>query len=119
MTRGNGVSVHRADCPNISKMELDRSVSVSWEKNLQNTYIVELEINCADKSGVLTELLAIPSSMKLNIHSVHADFNKGDDTSTVKIGIDVNNAEQVDRLMSKMRLLREVYTVTRPISTST
>ena len=115
VTRGSGVSIHRVDCPNVLNIEMSRSIDVSWEKNIDTNYTVELEITCADKSGVLTDLLAIPSSMKLNLRSVHAVPNENDDTSTVNLGIYVQNAEQVAQLMSKMRLLRDVYSVTRPI----
>lgn len=118
VTRGNGVSVHRVDCPNIVNTLMDRSIDVSWEKNIDRNYNVELEIICANKSGVLTEILAIPSTMKLNIHSVHATPNDNDHTSTVKLGVDVQNADQVEHLMSKIRILREVYSVTRPTSVS-
>ena len=116
VTRGNGVSVHRVDCPNIlnANMDRSRSIEVEWEKVIDKNYTVEIEIICADKTGVLTSLLSVPSSMKLNIHSVNAAPNENDKTSTVNLGIEVQNSAQVEQLMSKMRLIRDVYTVTRP-----
>ena len=117
VTRGNGVSVHRVDCPNILNVDMSRSIDVSWEKNIYTNYTVEIEIICADKSGVLTNLLAIPSAMKLNIRSVHADPND-DKTSTINLGVDVQNSAQVEQLMAKMRIISDVYSVTRPILVS-
>ena len=116
VTRGKGISIHRVDCPNIlnAKMDRSRSVEVTWEKNIDTTYTVELEIICADKSGVLTNVLAVPSVMKLNIHSVHAAPNEHDNTSTINLGVEVQNASQVEQLMSKMRIINNVYSVTRP-----
>ena len=118
VTRGNGVSVHRVDCPNILNVDMSRSIDVTWEKNIYTNYTVEIEIICADKSGVLTNLLAIPSSMKLNIRSVHAEPNENDKTSTVNLGIDVQNSAQVEQLMAKMRIIGDVYSVTRPVLVS-
>ena len=118
VTRGNGVSVHRVDCPNILNVDMSRSIDVTWEKNIYTNYTVEIEIICADKSGVLTNLLAIPSSMKLNIRSVHAEPNENDKTSTVNLGIDVQNSAQVEQLMAKMRIISDVYSVTRPVLVS-
>lgn len=115
VTRGNGVSVHRVDCPNILNIDMSRSIDVAWEKNIYTNYTVEIEIICADKSGVLTSLLAIPSSMKLNIRSVHAEPNDNDKTSTINLGIDVQNSAQVEQLMAKMRIISDVYSVTRPV----
>ncbi len=115
VTRGNGVSVHRVDCPNILNVEMDRSIDVSWEKNIDTNYTVELEIVCANKSGVLTELLAVPSSMRLNIRFVHAVPKENSDTSTVNLGISVHDAGQVAQIMARMRIISDVYSVTRPV----
>lgn len=115
VTRGNGISIHRVDCPNILNVEMDRSIDVSWEKNIDINYVVELEIICANKSGVLTELLAVPSSMHLNIRSVHAVPKDNSDTSIVNLGIYVHNANQVAQVMARMRILSDVYSVTRPV----
>ena len=56
--------------------------------------------------------------MKFNIHSVHASPNRSNKTSTVLIGVDVNNADQVSRLMNQLRRIKDVYSVSRPISTA-
>ena len=116
VTRGRGVSVHRSDCPNIlSGTDIDRMIEVSWEMDNDRTYTVEIEVVCADRSGVLSEIFAVPAEMKMNIHSVHASPNKNNKTSTVNLGIDVNNADQVSQLITKLRCVKDVYSVTRPM----
>ena len=117
VTRGRGVSVHRVDCPNILKsIELDRMIEVSWANSKENIYVVEIEIVCNDKSGALTEILAIPSALQLNIHSVHATPNKSNKTSTIRLGIEVKNSDDVKRIMTQMRRVKDVYSVVRPIN---
>jgi len=114
ITRGRGVSVHRADCPNVLRdNDLSRLIEVSWDIGLDKDYTVEIEIVCNDKSGALAELLAVPSEMKLNIRSVNANPNRNNKTSTVVMGIDVKSASQVAQIMTKMRRLKNVYSVTR------
>ena len=114
ITRGRGVSVHRADCPNVLRdNNLSRLIEVSWDIGLDKDYTVEIEIVCNDKSGALAELLAVPSEMKLNIRSVNANPNRNNKTSTVVMGIDVKSASQVAQIMTKMRRLKNVYSVTR------
>ncbi len=116
ITRGRGVSVHRSDCPNIlNGTEIERMIEVSWDVSSDREYPVEIEITCSDKSGVLAKLLAMPAEMKLNIHSVHATPNKNLKSSTINLVIYVKNAEQVSNLMSQMRRLEDVSSVTRPI----
>ena len=117
ITRGRGVTVHRADCPNIlnGTSDMDRMIEVSWDETGDKLYNVELEIVCEDKSGVLADLIAVPAELKLNLHSIHAAPNRHNKTSTVKLGVDVNNAAQVEAFMNRLRRVEKVYSVTRPM----
>ncbi len=117
VTRGRGVSVHRADCPNIlnGKSDVNRMIEVSWDSSSDEFYTVELEIVCSDKAGVLAALIGVPSEMKLNMQSIHAAPNKYNKTSTVKLGVEVQNAAQVAELTNKLRRVESVYSVVRPM----
>ena len=117
ITRGRGVTVHRVDCPNVlnSTNDLERMIEVSWDTTGDRFYTVELEIVCEDKSGVLAELISVPAETKLNLQSIHATPNKYNKTSTVKLGVEVNNAAQVSELMNKLRRVGSVYSVSRPM----
>ena len=117
ITRGRGVSVHRADCPNIlnGTSDMERMIEVSWESDNDKLYTVEVEIICEDKTGVLADLIAVPAEMKLNLHSIHAAPNRHNKTSTVKLGVEINNAAQVETLMNKLRRVENIYSVTRPL----
>lgn len=120
ITRGRGVSVHRSDCPNILKdTDLSRMIEVNWDVGLDKDYTVELEIICNDKAGVLTELLAVPSEMKINISSVNASPNRSNKTSTVRMGLSVQNAQQVQQIMTRLRRLKNVYSVARAMGKAT
>jgi len=121
ITRGRGVSVHRADCPNVltNDNDLTRVIDVNWDIGLDKVYTVLLEIVCNDKSGVLTNLLAVPSEMKVNISSINAKPNKSNKTSTVIMGLDVRNSQQVSQLMTKIRQIKDVYSVARSLASST
>ncbi len=114
ITRGRGVSVHRSDCPNVLKdNDLSRLIGVSWDIGLDKDYTVEIEIVCNDRAGVLAELIAVPSELKMNIVNVNANPNRSNKTSTVVIGLSVQNAEQVQQLMNRLRRVKDVFSVTR------
>ena len=120
ITRGRGVSVHRSDCPNVlNDTDLSRVIEVNWDIGLDKVYTVQLEITCNDKSGVLTSLLGVPSEMKINLSSINAKPNKSNKTSTVIMGLDVRNSQQVSQIMTKMRRLKDVYSVTRSLAANT
>ena len=118
ITRGRGVSVHRVDCPHIlnCKSDVERMIEVSWAATIDELYIVEIEIVCEDKAGVLAELISVPAEMKLNLNSIHAVPNKFNKTSTVNLGVKVSNAAQVETLMNKMRRVDHVFSVMRPMN---
>ena len=94
---------------------MERMIEVSWDSDNETLYNVEVEIICEDKTGVLAALIAVPAEMNLNLHSIHAAPNRYNKTSTVKLGVELNNASQVETLMNKLRRVEKVYSVTRPM----
>lgn len=119
VTRGRGVSVHRSDCPNVLKdTDFSRMIEVGWDIGLDKVYTVELEIVCNDKSGMLTSVLAVPTEMKINIHSVNASPNRSNKTSTIMLGLEVRNSTQVTQIMTKLRRLKDVFSVIRKMGSS-
>ncbi|MBQ1940579.1 MAG: bifunctional (p)ppGpp synthetase/guanosine-3',5'-bis(diphosphate) 3'-pyrophosphohydrolase, partial [Selenomonadaceae bacterium] len=120
ITKGRGVSVHRADCPNVLADDGDttRVIEVNWDVGLDKNYNVEIEISCADRPAMLTSILAVPVEMKLNVTSVNAKTNKNDKTSIVVMGLDVRTASQVSMIMTKIRRLKDVYSVSRAMATT-
>ncbi|MCR5439698.1 GTP pyrophosphokinase [Selenomonas sp. WCT3] len=120
VTRGRGVSVHRTDCPNVLQdTDFSRMIEVGWDIGLDKQYTVELEIVCNDRSGILNNVLAIPTEMKLNIHSINANPNRSNKTSTIMLGLDVRNSTQVTQIITKLRRVKDVYSVVRKMSSNT
>ena len=118
ITRGRGVSVHRSDCPNVlNDTEFTRVIEVSWDIGLDKEYTVGIEIICNDRNGMLSEILAVPSEMKINIQTINATPNRRNKTSTVQLGLSVGNIDQIERVMTRVRQLKDVYRVTRTLGT--
>ncbi|TYZ24695.1 RelA/SpoT family protein [Selenomonas ruminis] len=119
VTRGRGVSVHRTDCPNVLQdTDFSRLIDVGWDIGLDKQYTVELEIVCNDRSGILNNVLAVPTEMKINIHSINANPNRSNKTSTIMLGLDVRNSTQVTQIMTKLRRVKDVYSVVRKMSSN-
>lgn len=121
ITRGRGVSVHRADCPNVminNPEEQSRLIEVAWDVSTDNVYKVNLVITSVDRPGIMSELMNITSEAKLNIFSLncHTDKNK---MAIVHIGLDINSLEQLDYVITRIRRMKGVYTAERVVSTAT
>lgn len=117
ITRGRGVSVHRADCSNVlsSHDDSQRMIEVSWDVGLDKFYTVTIEITCNDKSGVLNQLMMVPAEAKINISAIQARTHKNR-TATVTMGLEVKSADQVERIMTKFRRVKDVYSVCRALA---
>lgn len=121
ITRGSGVSVHRADCPNVmsnNPEEQSRLIEVSWDVGIDDVYKVNIMITSQDKPGLMSDIMNITSEAKLNIFalSCHTDKNK---MAYVHMGIDITSLDQLEYVMNRIRRMKGVYTAERVVSTAT
>ena len=122
LTRGRGVSVHRAGCIRILD-EPERLLDVKWlEKPLSENddhpppiYPVKILVECNDRPGMLGEITTAIAQSKVNIRSgtfqpsaVHLDSEASDNLT-----IDVTGAQQLDEVMEAIRHLKGVQRVNR------
>jgi len=98
--------------------DLTRMIEVSWDVGLDKQYKVELEIVCNDRSGILANVLAVPTEMKINIHSINANPNRNTKTSTILLGLDVNSSTQVKQIITRLRRVKDVYSVVRKMGSN-
>lgn len=114
ITRGRGVSVHRADCPNVThgQNDVDRLIDVEWDYNGNERFEVNMEIVAYDRTGIMAEIMATLAEMKISILSVNA---KTSDTKnvTIHMGISIKDLAQFEFVATKIRRLKDVYAVER------
>lgn len=114
ITRGRGVSVHRADCPNVThgQNDVDRLIDVEWDYDGNERFEVNMEIVAYDRTGIMAEIMATLAEMKISILSVNA---KTSDTKNVIIhmGISIKDLAQFEFVATKIRRLKDVYAVER------
>jgi guanosine-3',5'-bis(diphosphate) 3'-pyrophosphohydrolase len=120
VTRGKGVAVHAAGCPNVTNLmyEADRRIAVEWSKpammsrsNGKNTYPVKLTVFCDDRSGMLKQLTAVISDDDANIRNIEA--RTADSQATIDIVIDIEDVKHLERVISGMRKIPGIHDVQR------
>ena len=116
ITQGRGVSIHRADCPNVQflRAHSERVIEVEWEPAADGVYQVEIEIEAIDRVGLLKDILAAISETKTNVVSVNARVRK-DKVGLVNIVLDIRNVTQLTGVMQRVGQLKEVYSVERVV----
>ena len=115
ITRGRGVSVHRADCKNLKDLFLDeesRMIDVYWYTEKEAAYNVDIEIFANDRSGLLADIISQISTTKTKLVAVNCRANK-ERIAITDITIEVENLEQLNNVLKAIRKVDSVYEVKR------
>ena len=101
ITKGRGVTVHRAGCSNIplTKFE-DRFIDVEWEIARDTSFLVRIKIEIEDRKHLLKDLTESTSSMNINIKSV--DISADDGIATCLLIIEIIDIKQLNSLKTKI-----------------
>jgi GTP pyrophosphokinase len=113
VTRGRGVTVHRADCVNIQCVpDTERLVDVSWGSvSEEQTYIVPIEVIAQDREGLLRDISTIIADEKINIASVEVVTRQ--QIATLYISIELRNNQQLLRVLDKVESITSVHEARR------
>jgi guanosine-3',5'-bis(diphosphate) 3'-pyrophosphohydrolase len=113
ITRGRGVSVHRATCVNIvNAADHDRLVEVEWERGARQLYPVGIKIEAWDRTGLLRDIAAVIAESKINLSG--ADVQVYDDrTAVISTIVEIQSLTQLSRLLERLEQVRDVHTVAR------
>lgn len=115
ITRGRGVSVHRADCTNIHDLndsEDERFIEVEWDMGKTVTFISELQIKALDRPKLLQDLTGLYAEAKLNATSLNLRINK-EKIAIIDISFEINETKQLLDLIKKIKKLDGVLEVFR------
>jgi len=116
ISRGRGVSVHSAHCPNVANLMYDsaRRIEVEWttSKDGETLFDVKLLLEVEDRQGLLAKIVSAVSDEKTNIRNVEAETY---DTADAKITmvLSVADRKQMDRVIGRLRKLKGVRDVVR------
>ncbi|MGB9886857.1 MAG: RelA/SpoT family protein [Moorellales bacterium] len=120
VTRGRGVSVHRADCPNLAYhqgTEPERIIEVTWEDNAESVYEVQIAALAVDRPRLTADIMTAIADTKTIVNAVHARATRNN-LATVDLKIEISNLEQLQYIMDKVRRIRDVLEVKRVTPTS-
>ena len=118
VTKGAGVSVHRADCANIqsllkNKENAERIIKVRWATKTEEYYSAAIQIVGANRLGILADITRLISEMNISMTSLKAS----DAAANVVVDLTTNlrNAEQLGQLVLRLKKIDGVEDVTRII----
>ncbi len=117
ITRGYGVSVHRADCKNVtnamkSSDDLSRWICVSWADEIKDKFQTSLQISAKDRDGLFMDIVTVLNNLKIPVHHIDAS-RLGDGYAIVNVVMNINGKEQLEFVMNKLHAVRGLIDVKR------
>ncbi len=115
ITRGRGVSVHRADCVSLKDpgVEKERLIEVEWESQASGgTYDAEIRIICYNRTGLLAELSVLFATMEVPVSAISAHTLK-DNTFIFNISLVIKDTQQLNKIIKELNKWPDIIEVSR------
>lgn len=115
VTVGDGIKIHRTNCPNAAKLMANygyRIVKARWNSQKELAFLTGLHITGIDEVGLINKITTVISNdFKVNMRSITVDTNDGIFEGSIMVY--VNNTKHLDNLISKLKDVAGVSSVTR------
>ncbi|HEX7809593.1 MAG TPA: bifunctional (p)ppGpp synthetase/guanosine-3',5'-bis(diphosphate) 3'-pyrophosphohydrolase, partial [Thermoanaerobaculia bacterium] len=113
VTRGKGVAVHSANCPNVRNLMFnpDREIGVEWADQRQAQFQVEIELAMEDRQGVLARVVSTISNMKTNIRQM--ETRTGEGKATTELVLEIADLKHLERVIRSLNQVEGVLRVDR------
>jgi guanosine-3',5'-bis(diphosphate) 3'-pyrophosphohydrolase len=112
ITRGEGVSVHRIDCKNVKSLVKERIVEVSWADQARGVFMVQIQVEALDRSGLLSDVTRVLTESHVNILSASVSTGR-DRVAISKFVFEMADPSHLDHLLNQVRRIDNVYDVYR------
>ena len=117
ITRGRGVTIHRADCKNFESTDemKSRFIEVSWQVEETATFTTEIQVIAPDRKGLLSEVTSIITAINLVVTGVSAKLLKSG-VAVINLSIEVSDINKLNSLLSRLKTLENIIEVKRVTS---
>ena len=118
VTRGRGVSVHRADCANASSLSADqpdRLIEVEWDEHADGHFVASVEVKGLDRPGLLRDVVDVLADNQVNVISANTATSGVDRVAKMRFNFEIGDPAHLDRLLYLIRGVDSVYDVYRVV----
>jgi guanosine-3',5'-bis(diphosphate) 3'-pyrophosphohydrolase len=114
VTRGNGVSVHRADCTNAESLQAqsDRMIEVEWAPSASSVFLVQLQVEALDRNRLLADVTRVLSEHSVNILSASVQTSR-DRVAISKFTFEMGDPGHLGHVINAVRRIDGVFDVYR------
>ncbi|AQA15080.1 RelA/SpoT family protein [Streptomyces samsunensis] len=117
VTRGSGVSVHRADCVNVDSLsqQPERILDVEWAPTQSSVFLVAIQVEALDRSRLLSDVTRVLSDQHVNILSAAVQTSR-DRVATSRFTFEMGDPKHLGHVLKAVRGVEGVYDVYRVTS---
>jgi GTP pyrophosphokinase len=111
VTRGRGVSVHRADCANAVSLAVgqrDRLIDVEWDEAIAATFVASIEVKALDRAKLLRDVSAVLADHHVNIVSCNT-ITGSDRISKMRFDFELGDPSHLDSVLSSIKQIDAIY----------
>ncbi|WP_163543392.1 RelA/SpoT family protein [Occultella kanbiaonis] len=114
ITRGSGVSVHRADCSNVEglRAQPERMIEVDWAPNAQSVFLVQIQVEALDRNGLLSDVTKVLSDNHVNILSANVATSR-DRVAVSRFVFEMAEPSHLGHVLRAVRNIDGVFDVYR------
>jgi len=116
VTRGQGVSVHRTDCPNARALmrQPERVIEVSWRPGKPTTFVVTIQVEALDRTRLLSDVATVLSDNHVNILSATSTVGR-DRTVTLRFTFELADITHLSGILNAVKKVENVYDAFRVV----
>jgi guanosine-3',5'-bis(diphosphate) 3'-pyrophosphohydrolase len=116
VTRGQGVSVHREDCPNVKTLrrEPERMIEVSWSEGKPTSFVVAIQVEALDRTRLLSDLATVLSDHHVNILSANSTTGR-DRITRLRFTFELADIAHLSSVLTAAKRVESVYDAYRVV----
>ena len=113
ITRGRGVTIHKAECVNAAASEQERKIPVEWAMESEGTFFATITILAYDRVNMLGEIATIIGENGVSIRAASIQGSDRTKISTLRLTLDVHSREEMERVINALRNKSDILDVYR------
>ena len=113
ISRGRGVAVHRADCPNMRNIEPERFIEVRWANQTGSSFNAGIKVIANDQGAILASVSQVVAQMNFAITAINGRIDAKTKQAIVDFSIRLNSRSDLDALIEKLRQNKKLTDVYR------
>ena len=113
ITRGRGVTIHKAECVNVASGEEERRIPVEWASDGQNTFYATITIIAYDRLNMLSEIATIIGENGVSIRAASIQSDEKTRISTLHLTLEVRSREEMNKVIQALRNKSDILDVYR------